>query len=129
MYPEDLKYTSDHEWVRESGEQAGSVRIGITSYAQEALGDIVYVQLPDAGSAVEAGAAIGELESTKSVSDIYAPVGGTVVARNDSLEQAPDLINSDPYGEGWLLEIEPSGGDELASLLDADAYRAQVDSA
>jgi glycine cleavage system H protein len=129
LYPADLKYTADHEWVREPGEQAGSVRVGITSYAQEALGDIVYVQLPEAGSAVEAGAAIGELESTKSVSDIYAPVGGTVVARNDNLEQAPDLINSDPYGEGWLLEIEPSDGEGLSALLDADAYRAQVDSA
>lgn len=128
MYPADLKYTPEHEWVRESGEQAGSVRIGITSYAQEALGDIVYVQLPEAGSTVESGAAIGELESTKSVSDIYAPVGGTVVARNDNLEQAPDLINSDPYGEGWLLEIEPADGDGLANLLDAETYRAQVES-
>jgi glycine cleavage system H protein len=128
LYPADLKYTPEHEWVRESGEQAGSVRIGITSYAQEALGDIVYVQLPEAGSTVESGAAIGELESTKSVSDIYAPVGGTVVARNDNLEQAPDLINSDPYGEGWLLEIEPADSDGLANLLDAETYREQVES-
>lgn len=127
MYPEDLKYTADHEWVRQPGEQDGSVRVGITSYAQEALGDIVYVQLPDSGSTVEAGSAIGELESTKSVSDIYAPVSGTVVACNDSLEQTPDLINSDPYGEGWLLEIEPADGDAVSGLLDVDAYRAQVE--
>lgn len=127
MYPEDLKYTADHEWVRRPGEQDGSVRIGITSYAQEALGDIVYVQLPDAGSRVDAGSAIGELESTKSVSDIYAPITGTVVAVNETLEQAPDLINSDPYGEGWLLEVEPSQADAVDGLLDVDAYRSQVE--
>lgn len=129
MYPEDLKYTADHEWVRQPGNQDGSVRIGITSYAQEALGDIVYVQLPDAGSTIEAGAAVGELESTKSVSDLFAPMSGTVVAVNDALEQTPELINSDPYGEGWLMEIEPAQADAVGALLDADAYRAQVESA
>lgn len=128
MYPEDLKYTADHEWVRQPGEQPGSVRVGITSYAQEALGDIVYVQLPETGSTVEAGAAVGELESTKSVSDLYAPVSGTVVASNDALEQTPDLVNSDPYGEGWLLEIEPSDPAGIDGLLDADTYRSQVES-
>ncbi|HET7327173.1 MAG TPA: glycine cleavage system protein GcvH [Nocardioidaceae bacterium] len=129
MYPDDLKYTADHEWVRQPGEQDGSVRIGITAFAQEALGDIVYVQLPEAGSTVEAGAAIGELESTKSVSDIYAPISGTVVALNDALEQTPDLINSDPYGEGWLFEVEPARAEEVDGLLDADTYRSQVESA
>lgn len=128
MYPEDLKYTADHEWVRQPGEQDGSVRVGITSYAQEALGDIVYVQLPEAGSTVEAGTAVGELESTKSVSDLYAPIGGTVVAVNDALEQTPDLVNSDPYGDGWLMEIEPAQADAVDGLLDADAYQSQVES-
>ena len=126
MYPEDLKYTADHEWVRQ---QAGSVRVGITDYAQEALGDIVFVQLPETGSSVEAGDTVGELESTKSVSDLYAPVSGTVVARNEALENTPELINSDPYGEGWLIEIQPADAAAAGALLDAEAYRAQVDSA
>lgn len=129
MYPEDLKYTADHEWVRQPGQHAGSVRVGITDFAQEALGDIVFVQLPETGSAVEAGDTVGELESTKSVSDLYAPVSGTVVARNEALENTPELINSDPYGEGWLIEIEPADATAVGSLLDAEAYRAQVDSA
>ena len=109
MYPDDLKYTSEHEWVREPGEHAGSVRIGITDYAQDALGDIVYVSLPEVGDAVEAGTTCGELESTKSVSDIYAPVTGEVVARNDALDATPELVNTDPYGGGWLFEVVPSG--------------------
>ena len=98
MYPEDLKYTSEHEWVRSPGETDGSVRIGITDYAQDALGDIVFVSLPEVGIEVESGSAVGELESTKSVSDIYAPVTGKVVARNDALDATPELVNSDPYG-------------------------------
>ncbi|MDP9444897.1 MAG: glycine cleavage system protein GcvH [Actinomycetota bacterium] len=129
MYPDDLKYTSEHEWVRQPGDDAESVRIGITHYAQEALGDIVYVQLPDVGTELEAGAAVGELESTKSVSDVFAPVAGTVVGRNESLDQTPELINSDPYGAGWLFDLRPADLAALDDLLDAEAYRAQVESA
>lgn len=122
MIPADLKYTAEHEWVREPGETAGAVRIGITDFAQEALGDIVYVQLPEVGSTVTAGETVGELESTKSVSDIYAPVTGEVVARNETLDATPELVNSDPYGAGWLFEVVPAGA--LEGLLDAAAYEA-----
>ena len=122
MYPDDLKYTAEHEWVRSPGESEGTVRIGITHYAQDALGDIVYVSLPEVGDDVEAGGTCGELESTKSVSDVYAPVTGEVVARNEALDATPELINSAPYGDGWLVEIEVSDEGELASLLDAAAY-------
>ena len=126
MYPDDLKYTAEHEWVRTPGETAGSVRIGITDYAQEALGDIVYVQLPEVGETVTAGAAVGELESTKSVSDVYSPVSGEVVARNDALDATPELVNTDPYGAGWLFEV--AAGDDAASseLMDAAAYEQLV---
>ena len=110
MYPEDLKYTSEHEWVRSPGEAAASVRIGITDYAQEALGDIVYVSLPEVGAELEGGTAVGELESTKSVSDVYAPLAGTVAAVNEALDGTPELVNSDPYGEGWLFEMVPADG-------------------
>ncbi len=126
MYPEDLKYTSEHEWVRAAGDE-GTVRVGITHFAQDALGDIVYVQLPEVGEDLESGAAVGELESTKSVSDIYAPVAGTVVSRNDALDQTPELVNSDPYGDGWLLEIRPTDPNAVGSLLSADDYRAKVE--
>src|ERR687886_880416 len=102
--PEDLRYTTDHEWARL---EDGKVRIGITDYAQDALGDIVFVQLPEPGTEVRAGQPLGEVESTKSVSEIFAPVSGTVVARNEALESTPELINSDPYGAGWLVEIAP----------------------
>ena len=119
-YPSDLRYTSDHEWVR-VGED-GVVRIGITSFAQDALGDVVYVSLPEVGAQVAKGAAVGEIESTKSVSDLYAPLTGTVTARNDNLDAQPELINSDPYGEGWVLEIELSETEETDELLDAAAY-------
>ena len=121
VIPDDLRYTAEHEWVA-STEGAPSVRVGITHFAQDALGDIVYVQLPDPGTEVKAGEAFGEVESTKSVSEVYAPVSGTLVARNDQLESDPGLVNTDPYGEGWLVEIEPAdpgGGD---GLLDAAAY-------
>jgi glycine cleavage system H protein len=128
VFPEDLKYTAEHEWVRDPGEHAGSVRIGITDYAQDALGDIVYVQLPDVGETVAAGAAVGELESTKSVSDVYAPIAGEVVARNDSLDATPELVNSDPYGAGWLLEIVPAEGAGTSDMMDAAAYEATVSS-
>lgn len=128
MYPEDLKYTSEHEWVREPGDADSSVRVGITHFAQDALGDIVYVSLPEVGAEVESGGAVGELESTKSVSDVYAPVSGRIVARNDSLEGSPELVNSDPYGEGWLFEVAPSDASALDGLMDAAAYQASLDS-
>ena len=126
MIPEDLRYTAEHEWV--SGDGSGPVRVGITHYAQDALGDIVYVQLPEVGEEVEAGSAIGELESTKSVSDVYAPVSGSVVGRNDALDQTPELVNSDPYGDGWLLEIRPTDTAAVEGLMSADDYRKKVES-
>jgi len=128
VYPEDLKYTSEHEWVRSPGEAEGSVRIGITDYAQDALGDIVYVSLPEVGTDVENGSTVGELESTKSVSDVYAPLAGSVVARNEALDATPELVNSDPYGEGWLFEIVPSDAAAVDALMDAEAYRSSVES-
>jgi glycine cleavage system H protein len=128
VYPEDLQYTKDHEWVRSQGDSPDViVRVGVTDFAQEALGDIVFVTLPDVGVDVTAGSTCGEIESTKSVSDIYAPVTGTVVARNESLDSAPELINSDPYGEGWMLEIRPTDGAGSEGLLSADAYQAGLD--
>jgi len=126
VFPDDLKYTAEHEWVRTPGESAGSVRIGITDYAQDALGDIVYVQLPEIGDTVTAGAAIGELESTKSVSDVYSPVTGEIVARNEALDATPELVNSDPYGAGWLFEVVPAQGSDTSDLLDAAAYEESV---
>jgi glycine cleavage system H protein len=122
--PDDLKYTAEHEWVRADGSTA---RVGITDYAQQALGDVVYVSLPEVGASVEKGAAVGEVESTKSVSDLYAPLSGTVTARNDALDEQPDLINSDPYGAGWILEIEVSDAAETADLLDAATYGTLAD--
>ncbi|SHG79827.1 glycine cleavage system H protein [Jatrophihabitans endophyticus] len=119
--PDDLKYTAEHEWVRVT-DGSRTVRVGVTDYAQESLGDVVYVNLPDIGASVEKGAAVGEIESTKSVSDIYAPLSGSVTARNDALDDQPELINSSPYGDGWILEIEVSEDAELADLLDAAAY-------
>ena len=127
MYPDDLKYTAEHEWVRSPGDSEGSVRIGITHYAQDALGDIVYVSLPEVGESVSAGDACGELESTKSVSDVYAPVSGEVSARNTSLDATPELVNNDPYGDGWLFEVVPSDPSSVAALLDAQAYQATLD--
>jgi glycine cleavage system H protein len=121
--PDDLKYTAEHEWVRVT-EGSTTVRVGITDYAQDALGDVVYISLPEVGASVAKGAAVGEVESTKSVSDIYAPLTGTITARNDKLDETPDLVNSDPYGEGWILELEVTDDSELAGLLDAGAYGA-----
>ena len=118
MIPEDLQYTAEHEWVRAG--DGGTVRVGITHYAQDALGDVVFVSLPEVGASVTAGETCGEVESTKSVSEIYAPVSGEVTARNDTLESRPELINSDPYGEGWLVDIATSG--DAAGLLDAKGY-------
>ena len=119
MIPEDLRYTDKHEWITTA---AGTARIGITDFAQDALGDIVYVDLPEAGTAVTAGEPFGEVESTKSASEVYSPVAGTVVARNQSLGDAPELINSDPYGQGWLIEIEVADPASVGALLDAAAY-------
>lgn len=124
--PADLRYTSEHEWVRHPGETAGSVRIGITDFAQDALGDIVYASLPQVGDTVAAGSSVGELESTKSVSDVYAPVSGEVVAVNADLDGQPELLNSDPYGAGWLFEVVPSNANEVEGLLDAAAYEATL---
>jgi glycine cleavage system H protein len=122
VIPEDLRYTTQHEWV--GPPPAGTaLRVGITHFAQDSLGDIVYVQLPDPGTRVTAGEAFGEVESTKSVSELYAPVTGTVVARNDELAEHPELVNSDPYGAGWLVEIEPAEPAAADGLLDAAAYR------
>jgi len=123
VFPDDLKYTAEHEWVRTPGDAPGSVRIGITDYAQQALGDIVYVQLPELGETVSAGGAVGELESTKSVSDVYSPVTGEVVARNEALDSTPELVNSDPYGAGWLFEVSVSDGAETSELMDAATYQ------
>jgi glycine cleavage system H protein len=129
VIPEDLRYTDAHEWVRDLGE--GVVRIGITDHAQSQLGDVVFVQLPAVGDTVAAGAAVGEVESTKSVSDIFAPLSGTVVAVNEALADAPELVNTGPYGDGWMLEVrlEGAGGAApLDELLDPAAYRDLVGS-
>ena len=128
MYPDDLSYTAEHEWVRSPGEHEGSVRIGITHYAQDALGDIVYVSLPEVGETVTAGQTCGELESTKSVSDVYAPVTGEVMARNDGLDATPELVNSDPYGAGWLFEVAPADASATEGLMDAATYQASLES-
>lgn len=125
MFPEDLAYTREHEWVRRAGGESGA-RVGITDFAQRSLGDIVFVTLPEVGAAVAAGQPCGELESTKSVSDVFAPVSGTVSAVNAALEASPELVNSDPYGEGWMFEVSLSSEGEVADLLDAAAYREVV---
>ena len=130
----ELKYTAEHEWIAVVGEGDDAVlRVGITPYAQEALGDIVFVTLPSAGTELAAGQSLGEVESTKSVSDIYAPVAGTITARNEQLDSAPELVNSDPLGDGWMVELRPADGVEAAlqadGLMDEDAYRALTDAA
>jgi glycine cleavage system H protein len=119
--PSHLRYSSDHEWVSVDGTRA---RVGITDYAQDALGDVVYVQVPTVGQVVNAGDSFGEVESTKSVSDVYAPVSGTVVAVNDALAGTPEALNQDPYGNGWLCEIEMSDAAQIDGLLDAEGYQA-----
>ena len=124
-FPEHLKYTKEHEWVAVDGSRA---RVGITDYAQDALGDIVYVQLPEVGATVAAMAPCAEVESTKSVSDIYAPVSGTIAEVNTALNDTPEIINQEPYGLGWLFDVEVGETSELDSLLDASAYRALVES-
>ena len=122
--PGELLYSTDHEWVRVDGTRA---RVGITDYAQDSLGDVVFVEIPSVGTRVSAGQRFGEVESTKSVSDVYAPVAGTVIAVNETVASGPELLNSDPYGEGWLCEIEIDGPDAVAGLLDAAAYRALIE--
>lgn len=128
MIPADLRYTDKHEWLA-APQPSGAVRVGITDYAQHALGDIVYVDLPEVGTAVEAGESFGEVESTKSASEVYAPISGTVVARNDRLKDKPELVNGEPYGEGWLIEIEPADPSAGGDLLDAEGYAALIESA
>lgn len=127
MVPDDVRYSSDHEWVRVgTGDASGTARIGITDYAQNSLGDIVYVQMPEPGTVVAAGDVVGDVESTKSVSDVIAPVSATVLARNEALDNAPELVNSDPYGDGWMIEVELSDPAELDELLDAAGYAALI---
>lgn len=124
--PAELSYTSEHEWVSALTAE-GTVRVGITDHAQDALGDVVYVDLPSVGDSVAAEDSFGEIESTKSVSDLFAPIAGEIVAVNEALEDDPALVNSDSYGEGWIIEIRPENADDLANLLDAEAYKAELD--
>jgi glycine cleavage system H protein len=119
LIPNDLRYSNDHEWAKANGD---IVRIGITDYAQDALGDVVFVDLPKVGTTIDAHATIGEVESTKSVSEIYSPVSGAVSAVNDTLKSAPELVNADPYGEGWICEITTTSSADFDALLDADGY-------
>ena len=119
--PVDLRYSSDHEWIRQDG---NTVTIGVTDFAQDSLGDVVFVEAAEAASVVTVGDSFTEVESTKSVSDIYAPVSGTIVAVNEKLDDTPELLNSDPYGEGWICSIEMSDPTQLEGLMDADGYRA-----
>ncbi len=123
-YPENLSYTAEHEWVREG--EGGVVRVGITSYAQESLGDVVYVSLPTVGDSVAAGDTCGEVESTKSVSDLYAPLAGEVTAVNEALDASPQLVNADPYGGGWMYELKVADPAALGGLLDAGSYTDQL---
>ncbi len=120
--PDDLRYSTDHEWIRVDGDSA-TITIGITDYAQDSLGDVVFVEAPEVGSDVAAADTFTEVESTKSVSDIYAPVSGTIAEANAALEDQPELLNSDPYGEGWIVKIEMSDASQLDGLMDAAAYR------
>jgi glycine cleavage system H protein len=123
-FPEDLRYTKEHEWARLEG---GRVRVGITDFAQDALGDVVYVDLPEVGAQVQANQPLGEVESTKSVSDVFSPVTGSIAERNPLVEDRPELVNERPYGDGWLVVIEGASGDALDGLMDAAGYRAFVE--
>ena len=124
--PAELSYTSEHEWVSALPAE-GTVRVGITDHAQDALGDVVYVDLPSVGDSVAAEESFGEIESTKSVSDLFAPISGEIVTVNEGLEDDPAQVNSDPYGEGWIVEIRPENADDLANLLTAEGYQAELD--
>ncbi len=121
-FPQDLRYTKEHEWVRDDG--GGRVRVGITDYAQDALGDVVYVDIPETGTSVTGMQPFGEVESTKSVSDVYSPVSGTIVERNALLDERPELVNESPYGDGWLVVVQVADPSEIQSLMDAPAYQA-----
>ncbi len=123
-YPENLRYSTEHEWVSEQGD--GVVRVGITSYAQDALGDVVYVNLPEVGDTLAKGDACGEVESTKSVSDLYAPLAGEITGVNDTLDATPEVINTDPYGEGWMYELRLTDSSALETLMDVEGYREHV---
>jgi glycine cleavage system H protein len=123
-YPDDLRYSTDHEWVRQEGDR---VRVGITDYAQDALGDVVFVDVPAVGATVELGQSFSEVESTKSVSDIFAPVAGVIVEVNSDLDESPERLNDDPYGEGWICVIELADAAQLDALMDAEAYRSLVE--
>jgi glycine cleavage system H protein len=123
-FPDDLRYTKEHEWARLEG---GRVRVGITDFAQDALGDVVYVDLPEVGAAVEAATPFGEVESTKSVSDVYSPVSGTIAERNPLIEDRPELVNEQPYNDGWLIVVTPADGASVDGLMDAEAYRSFVE--
>jgi glycine cleavage system H protein len=125
-FPEDLRYTKEHEWARLEGAR---VRVGITDFAQDALGDVVYVDLPDVGAAVQAATPFGEVESTKSVSDVYSPVTGTIVERNPLIDERPELVNEQPYEDGWLIVVSVADGASLDGLMDAAAYRSFVEQA
>ncbi|HYZ10008.1 MAG TPA: glycine cleavage system protein GcvH [Pseudonocardiaceae bacterium] len=125
MVPEDLKYTPEHEWVQRTG--ADTVRVGITDYAQQQMGDVVFVRLPEVGQAVAPGDAVGEVESTKSVSDVFVPLAGEVVASNGELDSSPELVNTDPYGDGWMIEIRLADSGSLESLLDSSGYRELIE--
>ena len=122
-FPDDLRYAPNHEWSRRDGD---TIRMGISDFAQDSLGDVVYVELPAAGSTIAAGEPYAEVESTKSVSDVYAPVSGTVVAVNNALDENPELVNTDPYGDGWFAEIEMSKPSEFDALMDVTAYQAHI---
>ncbi len=123
-FPDDVGYTKEHEWARLEG---GSVRIGVTDFAQDALGDVVYVDLPEAGTAIRADEAFGEVESTKSVSDVYSPISGTIVEKNPLIEDAPELVNQQPYGDGWLVLVEPADPADVGRLMNAEAYKSMVE--
>jgi glycine cleavage system H protein len=123
-YPQDLRDTAEHEWVRDQGDSVA--RVGITAFAQDALGDVVYVSLPSVGDTIAVGDACGEVESTKSVSDLYAPLAGEVVGVNEGLDTAPEQVNTDPYGEGWMYDVKLADADATKELLDVEAYRAQL---
>ena len=125
IIPEELSYTAEHEWVSAPNAD-GVVRVGITDFAQDALGDVVYAQMPEVGTTIKANDVVGEVESTKSVSDIYAPLSGTVVGRNPALDATPELVNTDPYGEGWMFEIRPADAAAVDGLLSAEDYQAQL---
>lgn len=124
--PENLKYTAEHEWICPADDETGVVRVGITDYAQSELGDIVYVSLPEVGETVSGGDPCGELESTKSVSDVYAPISGEIVAVNEALDATPELVNNDPYGSGWLFDVKPGDAAALGELMDAAGYAEEI---